>query len=229
MGWGTMQVLTFDLDNTLWDVYPPLAAAEAAVTRWLESECPRAAERYDLERLAGLRAEIEREFPQKIADLSFIRRQIMHRVLVEAGCDGGRSEELFQVFFAARNRVELYGDVEASLASLARRFRLIALTDGNADLKRIGLAHHFEHYISASTVGAAKPNRAMFDAVLQHTGIDPTRIAHIGDDPYRDVGGAQAAGFRTIWVNRTGAEWPQGQSPPDAEVEGLQRLAEAPS
>lgn len=219
-----MEVLTFDLDNTLWDVYPPLAAAEAAVKRWLQAECPLAAKDYGLDRLMALRSRVEGEFPDRVADLSFVRRQVLRRVLEDAGYEGARSEELFQVFFAARNQVELYPDVERSLPVLARRFRLVALTNGNADLNIIGLAHHFEHYISASTIGVPKPDAAMFDAVVQKTGVDPDRIAHIGDDPHHDVSGAQAAGFRTIWINRTGTAWPLEYSLPDAEIDGLHRL-----
>ena len=36
---------------------------------------------------------------------------------------------------------------------------------------------------------------------------------------------AVAAGLRTVWVNRLGADWPGGP-PPDAEVRSLEELAE---
>ena len=37
----TLRLITFDLDDTLWDAPPVLQAAEAALQRWLAEHAPR--------------------------------------------------------------------------------------------------------------------------------------------------------------------------------------------
>ena len=65
-------------------------------------------------------------------------------------------------------------------SALARRHRLGALTNGNADIARLGLDRFFRFAFSAADVGAAKPAPEMFRAALLHTSVmaapdDPCR------------------------------------------------------
>ena len=149
---------------------------------------------------------------------------MFERVLRNAGCDRGLAEAAFQVFFAARNRVTLFDDVVPALHSLKRNYVLVALTDGNADLNLVGLGRFFHHYISAASVGAPKPDQQMFAAVLQATNLRCDQVAHVGDDPEKDVIGAQRFGLRGIWVNRGHSPWPIEREQPDAEVANLDML-----
>jgi HAD superfamily hydrolase (TIGR01549 family) len=45
-------------------------------------------------------------------------------------------------------------------------FDLYALSNGNADIQRVGLGHLFKQHFSAAGVGAAKPDPRMFQAAL---------------------------------------------------------------
>ena len=56
--------------------------------------------------------------------------------------------------------------------------------------------------IDSHVVGVAKPDARIFDHALVHfEGIDPARIAYIGDSVTMDVGGARAAGLHPILLD----------------------------
>ena len=48
-------LITFDLDDTLWDVAPVLVRAEERVEQWMRMHCPRVPERFDRAALMELR------------------------------------------------------------------------------------------------------------------------------------------------------------------------------
>ena len=52
-------------------------------------------------------------------------------------------------------------------------------------------------------------------------------MLYVGDDPQADVLGARAAGLRTAWVNRHGADWPGLGPRADLEITGLHDLETA--
>ena len=59
--------------------------------------------------------------------------------------------------------------------------------------------------IDSHVVGVAKPDARIFDHGLIHfEGIDPARIAYIGDSVTMDVGGARAAGLHPILLDPFG-------------------------
>ncbi|MEO0975336.1 MAG: HAD family hydrolase, partial [Pseudomonadota bacterium] len=123
------------------------------------------------------------------------------------------ADEAYEVFYAARNEVELYEDARPALDRLATRFRLVALTNGNADVEQIGLGHYFDIVITASAVGASKPDRVMFERAATACGVAPREVVHVGDHPLADVEGALGAGMGAVWLNRCGSPWPEELSP----------------
>jgi putative hydrolase of the HAD superfamily len=216
------RVLSLDLDDTLWPVEPVIAAAEAELLAWLRHRCPRAA---DIEVMRALRATVAAQFPERSHDLTFLRRHALGMQLLEAGYDEIHADAAFEVFYAARNRVSFYPDVHTALARLGKRHRLFALSNGNADLERCGIAHFFAGHISARDAGAAKPDARIFAALAAHAGVAPADVVHVGDDPLADVVGARAAGMQAVWLNRSGREWPSQWPPPDRTVKSLDELA----
>ena len=131
------------------------------------------------------------------------------------------------MFLAARNTVEIFPDVAPALARLRRRYALASLSNGNADLARIGLGHVFTVSLNARQIGAAKPHRRCFERLAQELALDPGVIAYVGDDPQLDVAAAQAAGLRTVWINRREHAWPRELPPADLTVRDCAQLAVA--
>ena len=133
-------------------------------------------------------------------------------------------DEAFEVFLAERNRVELYADVMPSLTRLRARYRLFALSNGNADLKRCGIGDFFDGHVTAIAAGAAKPDARIFAQLARAAGVSAAEVLHIGDDPLADVVGATRAGMQAVWLNRDARPWPAQFAPPARTISTLAEI-----
>lgn len=220
-----IRAICFDLDNTLWDVWPTIIRAEQAVYAFLTERYPRVTQRYSVDALRAERERFAREQPQLSHDFTRLRIASLQACAADVGYSEPVGEQAFDVFYRERNIVTLYRDALPALNTLKRRFRLFSLTNGNADLNAIGLADQFEASYAAREVGALKPDPAMFRYVLRTTGLRPHEVAHVGDDPIADVHGARAVGMHAVWVNRTGERWLQEHGAEPASIARLDELA----
>ena len=216
--------LSLDLDDTLWPVAPAIQQAERALDDWLRRHHAAVAERWPIAALRELRDQVSAERPDLAHDFTTQRLLTLQRAFAECGFGDEHVEAAFEAYFEARNRVECYVDVEPALAALAARLPLISLSNGNADLERIGLRRHFAHCLSAREFGAAKPDAAIFHAACARLGLAPEHVLHVGDDAHLDVVGAHRAGLRTAWINRHDAAWTHAEVEPDLHLRDLGEL-----
>ncbi|QNP39717.1 HAD family hydrolase [Lysobacter solisilvae (ex Woo and Kim 2022)] len=221
-----VRAITLDLDDTLWPFAPIGARVERVLHDWLEANCPRTAARFPIERMRELRDELNAAHPQLVHDFSAMRRMTLDRAMRLAGDDPVHVEAAFEAFFAERNRVEFYPDALDALQRLAARVPLAALSNGNADLARIGVHDHFAFQLGAREHGAPKPDASIFLAACERLGAAPAQVLHVGDDIEMDVVGAARAGLRTCWLNRDNLEWPHADVRPDLHFASLTALAD---
>lgn len=221
---NAVAVLSFDLDDTLWPVEPVMIAAETAMLSWLTERHPQIMRGRSPESLRAMRVRIAERFPERRHDMTFLRHQALTEMFAGAGQPVTHADAAFEVFYAQRNRVKLYDEVEASLKRLSGRYRLFALSNGNADLKRCGVAHWFEGHITAVTAGAAKPDARIFTRLLDEARVEAAQVLHIGDDPHFDVVGATQAGMQAAWLNRDAKPWPAHLPPPARTIATLEDL-----
>ncbi|WP_372528227.1 HAD family hydrolase [Piscinibacter sp.] len=202
MNFQRIRALTLDLDDTLWPVWPAIERAERTLHDWLSQHAVATATRFDVPALRALRDDVARRYPQWAHDLSALRRESLRAALQEAGDDAALAEPAFEVFFTARHQVDLFPDVLEALRRLSSAYPLLALTNGNADLARVGLAHSFRGALSAREFGVGKPDPRIFVEACRRLGCEAADVLHIGDDWALDVEGARAAGLQTLWVQR---------------------------
>ncbi len=217
--------ITFDLDDTLWAIDPVIERAEQRMHAWLAEHYPRLPERYSPADLRELRDGMADARPELAHDLSTLRRESLALAAQHCGYGREAADGAFAVMWQARNEVELFADVLPVLTELSGRLTLGGLTNGNADIVRIGLGGLLRFCVTAREVGVAKPHPAIFDAASTAAGVPASQVLHVGDDPQRDVIGARAAGMRTVWMNRDGQTWPGGP-PADAQISDLFGLLE---
>jgi FMN hydrolase / 5-amino-6-(5-phospho-D-ribitylamino)uracil phosphatase len=221
---NTPLVLSFDLDDTLWPVGPVIAAAESELLAWLRARYPRTLSGHDIESLRALRAGVAERYPERGHDLTFLRHRALKDLFEAAGHAESLADEAFEVFFAARNRVEFYDDVRPSLIRLRSRYRLFALSNGNADLHRCGIGDLFAGHITARAAGAAKPDARIYAALLEMAGVEAHQVLHVGDDPLADVVGAMQAGMQAVWLNRDARQWPEQYERPARTISTLAEI-----
>lgn len=217
-----IRAITLDLDDTLWPVWPTIERAEQVLQAWLVEHAPAtAALLSDPEQRRAIRAAVNHDLAQQAHDLTLLRREAIRRALRMAGDPEAHAAPAFEVFFAERQRVSLYDDALPALQHLAARFPVVALSNGNADVHRVGLGAHFHASVSAREQGCSKPDPRIFRAAAERAGVPPEAVLHIGDDPDHDVLGALAVGMQAAWLNRDGREWPHDIDRPHLECANL--------
>lgn len=217
---NSIRAITFDLDDTLWDIEVVIVQAERHVYEWLSRHCPKVTERYSPQDMREIRVRVVDDFPHYSHDMSELRRLAFARMFEGSGYGEEWVDRTFEEFLAMRNRVELFPDAVPALTRLTQHFPLGSVTNGNADLCRIGIHHHFAATITARDYGVAKPHPDLFLAACSALQCEPHQVLHIGDHPEHDVLGAAGAGLGTIWLNRRGSAWPH-ETKADAEAGNL--------
>ena len=219
-----IRAISIDLDDTLWPIWPTIARAEAVLLDWLTHHAPATAALFsNTEALRAIRNQMVTLRPDLKADLSTLRRESIRLALTQAGEEPELAEPAFDLFFAERQRVELFEDAHDTLAFLSARYPVVAVSNGNADVHRIGIGHYFRHSISASDFGVAKPDPRIFHAAATAVQVAPHEVLHVGDDATLDAHGALNAGMQAVWINTANHPWPHGQ-PPHATVPSLTAL-----
>jgi FMN hydrolase / 5-amino-6-(5-phospho-D-ribitylamino)uracil phosphatase len=225
-GMNAPVVISLDLDDTLWAITPVIDAAESALLEWLREHHPRAVEGHDAASMRELRARVAERHPQQSHDMTFLRRRALADHFAHAGDAAAAAvDAAMEIFLRERNRVSLYADVRPALLRLRTRHRLFALSNGNADLARCGLADLFDGHVTAAAAGAAKPDPRIFEHLLRAAGVRREEVLHIGDDPLADVVGAMRAGMQAIWLNRESRVWPAEYPPPARTISTLAEMA----
>jgi putative hydrolase of the HAD superfamily len=134
------------------------------------------------------------------------------------------AEQAFAEFLQARNQITLFPGVLELLQTLQSDYQLIALSNGNSDLKTIGLDHLFKAHFHAENVAQPKPHADMFEAALKFSGIAAEESLHIGDHPEQDIYAAQQLGFNTVWANILDLQWPESLALADHEITRFDQL-----
>jgi FMN hydrolase / 5-amino-6-(5-phospho-D-ribitylamino)uracil phosphatase len=221
-----IKVIAFDLDDTLWPVRPVLLRAEKVLGNWLEG----AGFRYDVAAMRQIRSELLHSAPDLAGQITLLRLKVIEETLRRSGVATVSArriaEEAIDVFLVARHQIDFFDGAREALLSLADQFQLGALSNGNADIRRLGLDNIFSFAFSAEQVGAPKPADNLFRAALAHTSTDPHEMVYVGDDARLDMDPAKRLGLYTVWI-RHADDAAIGEELPDAVVPHIRDVPEA--
>lgn len=219
-----IRAITLDLDDTLWPFGPVAVRVQAALAAWMAEFAPATAARFGPETARETFLAVREERPDLAHRIADIRREALRRMLTAAGEDPALADAAVALTTETRQRVDLYPEVPAALDRLAARVPLLAVTNGNADLERTGVARWFTGLVSAGELGVAKPAPEIFHAACARLRLAPADVLHAGDDLALDVAGGLAAGMPVAWVHRDLA----GDPPPGVlRCRDLTELADA--
>ena len=211
-----IRLVTFDLDETLWPLLPTLTNADRASSEWLTARVPEYGEFLTSGAIRELRDQVISEYPALRFHVSRLRLRILTRALMHVGLAEADARHFaqgaFDVFLERRQQVTLFPGMEDVLTRLSGRFMLAALTNGNADIGRVGIKHLFAFFHNAESVERGKPYPDMFLAALESAGVRAAQAIHVGDSLSLDVAPAEALGMHAIWANFAGHDRPAEQS-----------------
>ena len=200
--------VSFDLDDTLWNPRPALIAADKAQWHALSEIHPQLTEHFSQDRIFRCRKKVLEHAQSIIGDVTALRLEVMIQLLTALGIDAEQAASsaatAFTAFMARRNDVVLFSDAIEVLNQLCETYRLVAITNGNANVFKTELGVFFELAIRADEVGIAKPDRGIFDLTWERLGCAATEVVHVGDSVESDVQGALNAGVTPVWYNPNG-------------------------
>lgn len=209
-----IRCVAFDLDDTFWDCKSVIDHAEQQLYQWIKQHHPVITTQYTLDALVSARGNFMREHPQLNHDLGKLRKLWLVEISREFGLDTDWVQPAFEHFLTARNEVTLFPGVTDALQQLSTQYKLGVITNGNAEIRRIEeIGHFFDFDHSSAAAGVAKPKPLIFQQAIAMAGINAGEMVYVGDDPEKDIIGANHAGLRTIWFNPSCKEWNETVKP----------------
>lgn len=209
----------FDAYGTLFDVHSPVA-------RLADSIGPNASElsqtwrtkqlEYTWFHTATGRYRSFRELTAESLDFAIARH---------GGVPPGVRDKLLEAY----RTLAAYPEVAAVLAALRTRgANLAILSNGDPDMLHeaiaaAGLSGAFDAVLSVSAAGTYKPAMTVYALASEHFGVAPAAISFQSSNRW-DIAGARAFGFRTAWINRTGAPDEYRDLSPDTVLSDLTGL-----
>lgn len=199
-----IKVLSFDLDDTLYDNKPVLLAAEQAMQTSLQHQLDPVLHQ-PLDYWSKVRWQLGQQQPEIRHDIGRWRLLGAEAGLLQLGLAKQEAvdiaEQAFQAFWQARTKITIAPEVSALLQQLAAHYQLIAITNGNACVQRMGLGPLFEFGLQAGPDGRMKPFPDLYLAAANKLDVTPQQILHIGDSHRADVMGALNAGCQAAWLD----------------------------
>lgn len=199
-----IKAITFDLDDTLYDNYPVILKTTEESHRFLQEYHPSLRD-FSTAAYQTLRDRLLAEEPEIYHDVTEWRRRTVEQAMLEAGLTPAEaqagSNKVMVVFAHWRSQISVPPETHTTLAALAERVPLVAITNGNAEPHLFGLDGYFQFVLRAGPHGRAKPYQDMYYLAAQRLDLAPENILHVGDDLTTDVAGAVRCGMQACWIN----------------------------
>ena len=158
------------------------------------------------------------------------RLESWRTALLSYGIDDCRlAAELAETFPRLRRKKHVvYPDTIPILRELSRNYSLGLLTNGAPDLQRLkiegsGLAGYFDRILISGDIGIGKPDRRIYERILEQLGARADTTLMIGNNLTSDIRGAQDVGLRAVWLNRCSRSR-DDRIIPDWEISSLNEL-----
>ena len=226
----SIKAVSFDLDDTLWPILPVILKAEKGTNEWLIENYPGVEKLLNSKEMMDIRDNLISQKSDLINQLSKLRELSLVELGIRSGYEREEAEimarESFKIFFSGRNDVKLYDGAEESLDKLKDKYTLGVITNGNANLEKIGINHYFKFNLSAEDMNTSKPDPKIFEAAVKETGLQAEEICHVGDHPINDILGSLSIGMKAIWFNEKKIDWPLDERPDFKEINSWMKLEE---
>ncbi|MER3557318.1 MAG: HAD family hydrolase [Thermus sp.] len=152
------------------------------------------------------------------------REEVFRRALRRLGGPEEKARALAQAFFEARRVFPLFPEVPEFFRRTEGVPRAL-LTNGVPDLQReklqgAGLWEAFDLFLISGEVGLGKPKPGVFRMALAAFQVRPEEAWMLGDNPEKDILGANRVGIHAVWVDRKERP-PHPEARPDRVVLSL--------
>jgi 2-haloacid dehalogenase len=167
---------------------------------------------------------------EQYEDFQQLTRKALDYALMAAGrdLDAEQKDALIEQY----NDLERFPDVQPGLERLKNAgHQMVIFSNGSPSMleplmEAAGLRAYFDEYISVDEVRAFKPSPKAYRRVAERLGRPINEIRLVSSNPFDDIG-AEAAGMRAAWVDRSAGLFDTLRPVPDLVVGTLTELADA--
>jgi 5'-nucleotidase len=210
-----LKAVLFDLDDTLFDHMH--SSRQGLVAAIKDHHNLQQAQLFEVERLyTRLLDEYHIQVLQGKISLQQARFQRIQKLFEHYEVQAGKQqiEQAIAQYVAGYRlaRQPVPGSIQL-LQALHGRVHIAVVTNNitaeqREKLQVCGLEPFVDTLITSEDVGAIKPDPAIFAIALQRIGCSAQEVVMLGDAWLADIIGAQRAGIRAVWLNRTGISCP---------------------
>ena len=212
-------VYVFDAYGTLFDVH-------SAVGRHRDLVSPHADQLSATWRTKQLEYTWTRSLMGAYQDFDKLTAQALD--YAAASC-GGITVEARAALLGAYETLDAFDDVAPALRSLRQRgARAVILSNGTVAalelaVRSAGLTDLLDPSLSADTIGCYKTAPSAYELVTARYGVTAEQVSFQSSNRW-DIAGAARFGFRTVWINRSGAPDEYADLPPERCIASLKEL-----
>ncbi len=216
------EALAFDMYGTLVD---PIRIQER-LEQYVPDEALRIAEVW---RQKQLEYTFRLTAMKRYEDFERVTRKALDYALEAAG--GGLDADHKDALMVQYNHLEKFADVESGLERLKQAgHAMVVFSNGTPRMldtlmDAAELRPYFEGFVSVDEVKAYKPSPRTYRRVAERLGRPIGEIRLVSSNPFDDIG-AEAAGMRAAWVDRSGGLFDTLAPRPEMVVGTLAELAD---
>ena len=198
-----IQAITFDLDDTLYDNVPHMEQALNAMMK--EIQKVDGLQQATLSEFDQIKHALTIDDPSIYHDVTRWRTKSIYQFLKVNGINDSQTinnitDNAMNAFIYWRNQISVPQASLNLLEKLAERYPLAIISNGNADVNKIGLSDYFQFSLRSGVDGLSKPYSDMFHLASHRLKINPEHILHVGDNLNTDVIGAINSGMMACWL-----------------------------
>lgn len=222
-----LRAVAFDIGNTLIDDYSlQLRSVEELAANLAARGVIGSAEHFVATYIQVNRANKLPFLSHTYGDIRFFQDTFMR-----LGTDGVEPSEVLDEYRQILMRhASIDPTVEAGLVAVRQAGMKTAILSNESTervevlFRKTGLDRHFDVVVVSETVGVEKPDRKIFDILVERLGVTPHEIALFGDNPIAD-GACREIGIRFVLVTgyrRADWGWEKGNAhEPDLRIERI--------
>ena len=211
------KAISFDLDDTLYSNHPIMVTTTDEMLAYFKKAMPSLLENstdiqteYDVEFWSEYKEKALKFNPELKHDVSTLRSETYYLGMIDLGISKAQSrqgaQKAVEHFNFHRSNFTVPDNIHRLLAALAKKWPLIAISNGNVNTNTIKLNQYFSAVYHAGGQSAGKLNKHkpcpdMFNSACKHLKIKPEELLHVGDCGKADILGGVLAGCQTAWVS----------------------------
>ncbi len=185
--WSSVKVISFDLDDTLWDNSGVIEKCLTELYQFLSEHEPKIKKHFTIDSMERISEQLIQLQKPEYENMTVLRKAVIRQMLTEVDGDLSLINPAFAVFYHWRNQIQVPKVSHQVLSHLQKKFILVAISNGNSNLAKINLAHYFNKHYIAGIHGRAKPSPEMLQKVLESFAISNEEMIHIGDNYETDI------------------------------------------